>query len=95
MERETGTIHYAQYETSPRLQRLLLFMLDGMQHSTMQIIVGTGLCAVNSAVCELRRNGFPVQCIKKTSPAIYQLLNVEEARALSAQLLSRREVVNG
>ncbi|HAM41258.1 MAG TPA: hypothetical protein DCP69_07935 [Candidatus Omnitrophica bacterium] len=92
---EKGTIHYAQYEQSERLQRLLNFMLDGLPHSTMAIINGAGICAVNSAACELRKNGFRCDCIKKAGPAIYQLFDVEGARELSAQLLAKREVARG
>lgn len=92
---EKGIIHFAQYDKSERLQRLLQFMLDGLPHSTMAIINGAGICAVNSAACELRLNGFRCECIKKSGPAIYQLFDVEAAVALSAQLLTKREVVNG
>jgi len=92
---EKGTIHYALYQNSERLQKLLVFMLDGKPHTTMEIINGAGICAVSSAACELRENGFGCYCIKKAGPAIYQLSDTEGARRLSAQLLTPREVVNG
>jgi len=92
---ETGTIHFAKYETSERLQIVLALMLDGQQRTTMEIIRGSGMVAISSAACELRANGFRMECVKRTSPAIYQLFDVEEARALSERLLTRRAVVNG
>ena len=95
MERDIGSIHYARYIKSDRLQRLLKFMLDGAPHTTLEIIKGADICAVNSAVCELRRNGFSCYCISRSKPAIYQLTDPEGARAHSARLLSPPEVVNG
>lgn len=88
-------IHFARYENSYRLQRFLELMLDGQKHTTLDIIHATDICAVNSAACELRENGFHLECIQKTRPAIYQLLDVEEAKILSDRLLSRQVVANG
>ena len=90
-----GSIHYARYKTSERLQRLLAFLLDGKPHTTLEIIQGAQICAVNSAICELRRNGFSSYCISHSKPAIYQLTNPEGDRALSEKLLRQPEVVNG
>ena len=58
-------IHYARLDHSPRLQRLLAYLQDHKPHSTMDIITGAGICAVNSAVSEIRRNGYNVECIGK------------------------------
>lgn len=91
MERETGSIHYAKYQASERLQRFLALMLDGKQRTTMEIIRGADICAISSAACELRENGFRMECVKRTSPSIYQLFDIEAARALSKQMLSERE----
>jgi len=95
MGHKEGTIHYAMYQNSERLQRFLMLMLDGRERSTMEIIRGADICAVSSAACELRENGFRCECIKKTSPAYYQLFDIEQAKDLSEQLLAKREVVNG
>ena len=88
---EKGTIHYAKYQHSIRLQRFLAFMLDGKPHTTMSIIFAADICAVNSAKCELALNGFKIECIKKGRPAVYQLFDIEQAQALSDQLLANRE----
>lgn len=84
-----GSIRYAAYAKSDRLQRLLAFMLDGKEHSTLDIIQGAEICAVNSAACELRMNGFSCFCVRKSSPAIYQLADPEADRALSKRLLAK------
>lgn len=57
-------MHFARLENSPRLQRVLNLLLNG-PHTTRQIIQKAGfekesVCAVNSAMCELRLNGIPV-----------------------------------
>jgi len=73
---------------------MLKFLLDGLPHTTMEIIENAEICAVNSAACELRENGFRCECIKKSGPAVYQLFDTEGERALAAQLMAP-EVVNG
>ena len=57
-----GHIHYARLNQSPRLQRLLKFLSDREPHSTLDIIVGAGICSVNTSICELRLNGFDIPC---------------------------------
>lgn len=61
----TGSIHFARLEKSPRLQRLLAFLRDCGQAgaTTREIIDGADVCAVNSAVCELNRQGFKITCV--------------------------------
>ena len=95
MARESGSIHYARYAKSERLQRLLAYLLDGQVRTTLDIIRGAGVCAVNSAVCELRRNGFSCYCVSRSKPALYQLTDPVAARAHSARLLGPQGVVNG
>jgi len=90
--RKHGTIHYARYENSERLQRLLQLMLDGRQRTTREISRGAEIEAVNSAACELRGNGFDLECIRKSRPAIYQLFNVEAAHCHATMLLAKRRV---
>ena len=55
-------MHKANLSRSPRLQRLLAALQDGRAHSTMELIREAGICAVNSAVAELRLNGYRVSC---------------------------------
>lgn len=50
-------MHAARLSHSPRLQRVLNLLEDGEPHSTMEIILGAQVCAVNSIVSELRANG--------------------------------------
>ena len=55
-------MHAANVSTSPRLQRVLGFLSDGGEHSTLEIITGAQVCAVNSCVAELRDNGYDITC---------------------------------
>lgn len=57
-----GIIHYARIENSDRLRRVLAVLSDGQPHSTLEIIREAEVCAVNSAVAELRMNGFRIEC---------------------------------
>ncbi|MEO1750703.1 hypothetical protein [Thiofaba sp. EF100] len=57
-----ASIHAAKMDNSPRLQRVAELLADGRWYSTLDIIVGAGVCAVNSCVAELRANGIPVDC---------------------------------
>ncbi len=88
---EPGRIHYAKYEDSDRLQRTLRFMLDGQARTTREIDRGADICAVNSAACELRANGFDFLCIRRSRPAMYQLFNVDNAKNLSDTLLKKQK----
>jgi hypothetical protein len=81
-----GSIHYAKFENSVRLQRMLDYLLDGKKHSTLDIILGANVCAVNSAACELRENGFDISC-QATRPAFYWLPNPAAARKLRDRLM--------
>jgi hypothetical protein len=55
-------MHYAALDSSPRLQRLYALLSDGQEHTTFDIISRARICAVNSAVSELRRNGKAIKC---------------------------------
>lgn len=55
-----ASIHAARLERSPRLQRVLELLSDGRWYSTLDIVVGAGVCAVNSCIAELRANGFAI-----------------------------------
>ncbi len=58
------TIHYAHLKTSPRLQRVLAALMENriLGLTTREIIEAANVCAVNSAICELKRNGFQIDC---------------------------------
>lgn len=55
-------MHAARIEASDRLQRVLALLSDGGWHSTFEIVIGAGVCAVNSCVAELRANGYTIVC---------------------------------
>lgn len=56
-------MHHAKLENSPRLQRVLsLLRNEPNPQSTMDIIHKANVCAVNSAVAELRENGISIEC---------------------------------
>jgi len=85
-----GTIHYAKYEESPRLQRVLAYMLHGQPRTGREIINGADVNNVSVAACELRLNGFDLECIKQNNPPTYRLNNPAEALERSRQLLERK-----
>jgi biotin operon repressor len=55
-------MHAAQIDRSARLQRVAAVLADGHWHSTLDILIGAGVCAVNSCVSELRANGLTIEC---------------------------------
>ncbi len=52
----------AKLEHSARLRRVLAYLADGQARTTLEIVRGAQVCAVNSCVAELRHNGVPVRC---------------------------------
>lgn len=60
----TGSIHFARLDKSPRLQRIFSALTDAGDRglTTMEIISRADVCAVNSAICELRLNNKRVEC---------------------------------
>ncbi len=62
MSSSTGGIHAARLERSARLQRVDALLADGLEHSTLEIIRRAHVCAVNTAVAELRTNGRRIRC---------------------------------
>jgi hypothetical protein len=45
-----------------RLQRVRNVLLDGLRHSTRDLIRRAKVCAVNSIISELRENGMQIDC---------------------------------
>jgi len=56
-----GRMHAAAIDRSPRLQRVLDYLRGGPR-TTLEIVRGCGVCAVNSVIAELRANGYQVDC---------------------------------
>jgi hypothetical protein len=52
----------ARLEASARLQRVAALLSDGREYSTLDIVIGASVCAVNSCIAELRENGFRIAC---------------------------------
>lgn len=65
-------IKAANLATSPRLQRVAAFLADGQWHTTLEIVMGASVCAVNSCVAELRANGIPVTCRREGDVWLYR-----------------------
>lgn len=70
-------MHAAKLGNSPRLQRTLALLQDQRPHTTLDIIRGANVCAVNSCVDELRENGFTIDCKRSGDIWYYRLLNKE------------------
>jgi len=63
----------ARLENSPRLQRVAALLADGREYSTLDIVIGAGVCAVNSCVAELRANGFAIACRREGDRWLYRV----------------------
>ena len=70
----------ARLETSPRLQRVAALLADGREYSTLDIVIGASVCAVNSCIAELRANGYAIACRRVGDVWYYRL---EEANELA------------
>lgn len=56
-------MHAARLATSPRLLRALRALKEaGGPLSTMDLVKGASICAVNSVIAELRANGAEITC---------------------------------
>ena len=63
------TLHAARLDRSDRLRRVLSVLEDGGEHSTLEIALRAEVCAVSSAVSELRANGRRIVCRRTVAPA--------------------------
>jgi len=68
-------MHAARLEQSDRLQRVAQLLADGREYSTLDIVAGARVCAVNSAIAELRANGFDIACRRDGALWFYRLTN--------------------
>lgn len=64
----------ARIENSARLQRVADLLADGREHTTLDIVIGASVCAVNSAVAELRANGYHIDCQRRGDVWVYRLI---------------------
>ena len=78
------TLHAARLDRSDRLRRVLQVLEDGQEHSTLDLVMLAGVCAVNSIVSELRANGIAISCRQDKTPGgarvwLYRRLKGEES----------------
>lgn len=67
-------MHHANLEKSPRLQRVLKVLQKYKRpQSTLDLIKKANVCAVNSCISELRRNGYSIKCQNKSGIYYYSL----------------------
>lgn len=67
-------MHSARLSSSDRLKRVADVLGDGQPHTTLEIIKAAGVCAVNSCVSELRRNGYTISCNRLSKDVwVYQM----------------------
>ena len=64
----------ANLKTSERLQRVDKFLSDRRPHSTLDIIQGAGVCAVNSIISELRASGRTINCHRHKDKWFYRMV---------------------
>lgn len=72
-------MHAAHIDRSARLQRVEALLSDGAEHSTLDIVTGAQVCAVNSIISELRANGREILCRQATGAGqriwLYRMIN--------------------
>lgn len=73
-------MHAARLARSPRLRRVFAFLSDGKEHSTLDIVNGAQVCAVNSIIAELRVNGSDIEC-RRVGDVWYYRMNVQRVAA--------------
>lgn len=66
-------MHAAALSRSERLQRVVKFMSDGREHSTLDVVSGAKVVAVNSAMAELRQQGFVIDCDRRGDKWFYRM----------------------
>ena len=66
-------MHHARVEHSSRLQRVLDELLDGLEHSSLELAMGAGTVAPGTCVSELRANGYAIRCERRGKRWYYRL----------------------
>jgi len=64
---------HARLATSERLQRVARLLEGGREYSTAEIVQYANVCAVNSAIAELRENGLDIACRRQGDLWFYRL----------------------
>jgi hypothetical protein len=67
-------MHSARIDNSKRLQRVDSLLSDGKEYTTMEIVVGARVCAVNSCIAELRANGRKIVCRRQKDVWYYKMV---------------------
>ena len=68
-------MHYAKLDKSARLQRVYEYLnRSKSEKTTMDIIKAANVCAVNSIISELRRNGFEIKTRREGRLYYYKLV---------------------
>lgn len=67
-------MHSARIDHSSRLQRVDRLLADGREYSTMDIVMGARVCAVNSCIAELRANGRQINCRREKDVWYYRMV---------------------
>jgi len=66
-------VNAANASKSDRLQRVYKLLSRGGEFTTLEIIQGAGVCAVNSIISELRQNGYHIDCQRRNDKWFYRM----------------------
>jgi len=69
-------MHAASIDKSDRLARVYKLLSQGGEFSTLDIVTGAQVCAVNSIIAELRQNGYGIDCKRRGDKWFYRLSKV-------------------
>jgi hypothetical protein len=69
-------MHAASIDKSDRLARVYKLLSQGGEFSTLDIVTGAQVCAVNSIIAELRQNGFDIDCHRRGDKWFYRLKKI-------------------
>ena len=64
----------ARKKDSPKLKRLAGILSTGNWQSTYALQVQSGLCAVSTAISELRTHGYDIDCRRKGQKWEYKMI---------------------
>lgn len=64
----------ASIQRSNRLARVYKLLSLGGEYTTLDIVTGAQVCAVNSIISELRTNGYDIKCQRRGDKWFYRLL---------------------
>ena len=67
-------MHAANLQKSSRLKRLYNLLKDGKKRSTREIMNAANICAVSTAIAELRDNSCNITCERQGMYWYYQMM---------------------